>query len=363
MNNYCPEIYKGLFVDRWNDNQLRIAPCCQATPAVENISNFSFANSKYLNQLRKEFDDGIKSEACSRCWHSEKVGKKSRRQDMIEFFGTSDNNIELISLDHSATWACNSACIMCYEGLSSLWATELGVSKTQLKSLGRFHQKDNKFSDQLNFSNLKKLHFNGGEPLINNEHKATLNELNNIGQLGKVFISYNTNGTLYPDSETIDLWSKAHLVRLFFSIDAIGDAFEYIRYPGKWNQTVENLNKFKKEMPDNVLFGLNVTVGSYNILEMPDLLNWFNKNISTNRSGDPSDFNWQFAYNFDPRDLCKPSIEHAIMLLKPIDKLKSIIEHLKIYKTNDRWINKLDNIDARRNTNWKKSLKIGKFYD
>ena len=363
MNNYCPEIYKGLFVDRWNDQHLKVGPCCQSAIEKTPTKDFNFTTNSYLQGLREQFDQGKKPKECNRCWQAESLGQTSRRQEMIEFFDTDDTVIELGSLDHNATWACNSACIMCGPKLSSTWAVELKIKKEQLASIGRYHRTDNAFIDKLDLSKLQKVHFNGGEPLINQEHQQVLERLLETGKLADTLISYNTNGTLYPNNRTIELWRKARLVRLFFSIDAIGSAFNYIRYPGEWSMVENNLLQYKQNMPSNILFGFNVTVAGYNVLEMPALYKWFEDNLNTNREGDPSDFNWQFAYNFDPKDLCTDSVEHAIIELKPIEKLGGIVNHLKTYKTDNSWVKKLDEMDKRRNTNWRKSLKIGKFYD
>ena len=364
MKNYCPEIYKGLSIDRWNDEHIKVAPCCQAHPTITPTQGFDFCKNDYLKTLRDKFDRGEKPKECKRCWQDEDVGRQSRRQSMQQFCNNSNSTtVELASLDYNATWACNSACIMCTPNLSSTWAVELNVKKEQLAKIGRYHRADNSFLDCLDLSKVQKLHFNGGEPLINKEHEQVMEKLLINKQLSDTFISYNTNGTLYPSERTVELWSMAKLVRIFFSIDAIDSAFDYVRYPGKWDKVEHNLQKWRKNMPSNVMFGLNVTVGSYNVLEMQDLYKWFQNNFATNREGDVNDFNWQIAYNFDPKDLCTKGVEHAIMLLKPIDKFQGIVNYLKEYKTNNQWIHKLNKIDARRNTNWRKSLKIGEFYD
>ena len=58
MSNYCPEIYKGLFVDRWNDDNIRVAPCCQAPLEQTPTKDFNFATNSYLHGLREQFDQG-----------------------------------------------------------------------------------------------------------------------------------------------------------------------------------------------------------------------------------------------------------------------------------------------------------------
>lgn len=360
-SNWCPDVYRSMFVDHYNDDQIRIAPCCQSSSVIEPVAGFDFATSPHLTKIREQFALGKKPSACNRCWEAEKLGTKSRRQSAIEFFevAESDQTVILESIDHNATWACNSACIMCSPELSSMWATELGLEKSKLIKIGRSFQKKNNFFDMLDYSNIKKLHFNGGEPMINLDQVKLLKQID----LSSTFISYNTNGTVYPSQQIVELWKKAKLVKLFFSIDATEQAFEYIRYPGCWQQVADNMIAMKQNLPSNVMFGFNITVGSHNVFELPEVYRWFRENLSANRENDPSDFCWQLAHNYDVTLLPEHVKQSAIDLLLPIDQYSGLINLLKIKRpTSNNWIDELNIIDQRRNTDWKKSLKIGKYY-
>jgi sulfatase maturation enzyme AslB (radical SAM superfamily) len=326
------------------------------------VENFDFNTNTYLQSIRQEFADGKKPMACSRCWQDESLGKKSRRLSAIEFFElpTKSNTVTLESVDHSATWACNLSCIMCGPQNSSTWATELNMSQQSLIAMGKKFQKQNKLFDYLDLSGIKKIHFNGGEPMLNDDQSDILRRID----LSNAFVSYNTNGTVYPSLDIINLWKKSKLVKLFFSIDATDTAFEYIRYPGKWNMLVNNIKTMRKELPSNVMFGINVTVGNYNVLEMPSVYKWFMENLSTNREGDSSDFCWQLAYNYNVTDLSLKIKQEAISALSLIDQFSGLVEILKstTYSHNDNWMQQLNQIDQRRNTSWKESLQIGKYY-
>ena len=369
LNNYgnwCPEIYRGMFVDRINDDHIRVAPCCQAESSIELIDGFDFNTSPHLSKLRQEFNNNKQPIACNKCWEVEKIGHKSRRQSAIEFFDISfpNTNVVLEGLDHSATWACNLACIMCGPSNSSLWASQNNLSKQELFHLGRQFQKSNNFLEKIDVTQIKKLHFNGGEPMLNNDQTALLLKLEEQDVLKNAFISYNTNGTVMPSKQIIKLWSKTRLVKLFFSIDAVGPAFEYIRWPGNWEQTSKNILDMKANLPSNVMFGFNSTVGGYNILEMPDVYHWFTQNLKHNKEGDRSDFCWQFANNFDPKHLSSTIKMQAIKQLEPITELGGIVNYLKLtmnFPENLSWAAQLNDIDCKRNTNWKTALKIAQF--
>ena len=366
FGNWCPEIYRSVYINRHNDTHVHVAPCCQADGKLELVDTFNFNTSTHLTQLREQFAQGQQPSACNKCWIVEKHGHKSRRQSAIEFFGDTvpDTTINLQSVDHSATWACNLACIMCSPENSSLWAAQENLTNDDLKLIGRYFQKSNNFLDKLDLSHIKKIHFNGGEPLINNDQLGFLLKLEEQGVLENTFISYNTNGTVMPSRQVIALWKRTRLVKIFFSIDAIGSAFEYVRWPGKWDQTSKNILDMKARLPDNVMFGVNVTVGNYNLLEIKDVYHWFVQHIKTNRENDPSDFCWQLATNFDPSLVSKIIKMQAIEQLEPIAELSGLVKYLKSTldnPENNSWISTLDKIDAKRNTSWRTALKTAKF--
>lgn len=362
---WCPEIYRGLFVDRINDDKIKISPCCQAQPDIANLQDFDFRTNQYLSDLRFQFSQGNKPDACRACWRAELSGHKSRRQSAIEFYQIpmGDEKVILEGLDHAVTWACNLACVMCGPENSSTWASELDLGKDRLISMGRLFQKSNQFLDQIDISNLKKLHFNGGEPLLNNDHLSLLKKLESKNLLENVFISYNTNATQMPSKELLDLWARTKLIKLFFSIDATGIGFEYIRWPAKWEEAEHNMLKMKQDLPSNVMFGFNVAVGSYNLFEISDVKRWFDQNLSTNREGDLSDFNWQIVENFDPKFLkTDVKLAAATYLENTVEGLSAYLKSQINYSVSDTWIEKLSILDSRRGTSWKQSLKIGEYY-
>ena len=134
-NNWCVDIYRGIFIERFNDTHIRVAPCCQATAVIEPLETFDFANNHFLAVLRNKFDLGEKPDECNRCWHDEQLGQNSRRIN-ISANQLPDTTVELENLTYHSTWACNLACIMCGPHNSSTWAKELNMSSTKLEQIG-----------------------------------------------------------------------------------------------------------------------------------------------------------------------------------------------------------------------------------
>ncbi len=363
-SNWCPEVYRSLFIDKHNNDHVRVAPCCQAESDMEPADTFDFASSPYLNRYRQQFDRNERAPGCHRCWQAEDVGLRSRRQSAIEFYNMPvDRTVLLQGIDHSATWACNLACIMCSPFSSSTWAAELATTQQELHRIGRSFPKYNSYLNQLNLTNIRKLHFNGGEPLRNNEHVVLMTKLANQGDFGQVLLSYNTNGTTMPSAKTVDMWSRARAVRIYFSIDATDAAFEYIRYPAKWAEVADNMIRMREELPGNVMFGINATVGCYNVFETVDVLRWFKQNLATNREGDASDFTWQSSQGYYIKYLSERAIIAVTEYINTVPELSSLATYIHSERdTSDAWISRLDQIDQRRGTNWRQTLKIGQYY-
>lgn len=363
-SNWCPDIYKGLFIDRVNNDRIRLAPCCQADATIEPIADFDFVTSPALTQIREQFDQGQQPKACDRCWKNEALGAPSRREVISRIYKESDRSIGLENLTYSSTWACNLACIMCNEQFSSTWALELGTTREELEQIGRAHNKSLKFLEQLDISNLRHLHFNGGEPLLNDDHLLILQQADKLNILNSLALSYNTNGTQYPSVKAMDYWKRSKLVRLWFSIDGTDRSYEYIRYHGNWAQDSANISKICDTVSSNVKFGFNVTVGCYNLFELPAVLAWYQEHMLAKYPASAVGFNWQFAYNFDPKVLNDAAKQDAIALLAPYTEFAGIVAHLKAWlgHSNNSWIDRLEITDQRRGTNWRNSLHVAKYY-
>ena len=93
----------------------------------------------------------------------------------------------------------------------------------------------------------------------------------------------------------MDLWSQYKLVQIDFSIDDIGQRFEYQRYPAKWTDIVKNLQWFIDHAPHNCMFGVNTTVSILNKHNLDNLNSWLQENFYMSRFTDPIEHRQQFA--------------------------------------------------------------------
>ena len=351
----CPDINHGLYVEKITDTSVRLGMCCQSklTGPVETIDHYD----PELQEIRKNYD------SCKNCWRVEDRGGYSRRHGVIDWY--KDRNITdqqgIVTLDYNTQNVCNLACISCGPGWSSKWVQENQYHKFPDKTK-KYKTHKNSLVNSADLTNIRKIYFNGGEPFLSNDHK---NILKQVTDLSKVDVAYNTNGTQYPDDEIIDLWSQCRNVQLYFSIDAVDKAFEFVRWPADWKQVSENIIKIREQIP-HLMFAITYTCGIHNLLYLDDTLDWYEKYLATNWLGDSSSFNFQLAgpmaYGGELLALKHASdelVQHAMDQFKTVKKYSfygSLVEALKNTTPNNQWSSYLDALSLRRNTDWRRSL-------
>jgi hypothetical protein len=108
-------------------------------------------------------------------------------------------------------------------------------------------------------------------------------------------VFYNTNGTQRVSDKILKLWEQCKLVELYFSIDDVGDRFDYQRTGAQWNQVVVNLKWYTDNMPHNHMFNVNCVWGYLNLFYLDELTAWHRDNFSCNRYGDSTHLIFQKA--------------------------------------------------------------------
>lgn len=321
MTQTCIDAFKNINIMYWNRG-IKLSPCCMSQ--AMDADNIDFENNQYLNQIRNEWQQGKFHQACEGCKTAESSGILSRRQGANQWYadhGYNNNRVELVRIDYWVGDICNLACAICGPECSTSWKKELKLPIEHPKV------KTNYALENVDLSQVRFVHFNGGEPLLSKEHVKFLHAIPNKQQIQ---LNYNTNGTVRASQELLDLWQQFKLVQLDFSIDDVGARFEYQRYPAKWQQVTENLQWYVDTAPHNCMFAVLTSVGILNHANLDNLDTWLNDNFKISR--------------FD--DL----IEHRRQLTTGIFSLADF------EKRKSRIIDTLDKIDQRRGTNWRETF-------
>lgn len=316
-SNTCIDAFKNL-----NVTTQSFAACCLAKPKYS--TGVDFNTDPYLQSIRQSWLEGKFPTECSSCQHAEENNFISRRQGANRWYvdnNLANTDVELVRVDYWTGDLCNLRCMICGPRNSSAWKQELNYPVEHKKV------KINELWRDLDLTKIKMVHFNGGEPLLSKEHSIFLES---IPVKSQVQVNYNTNGTILPSPELLEIWAKFKLVLIDFSIDDLGDRFEYQRFPAKWDQVCLNLKWFVDNCPVNCMFAVNTTVSILNSANLKNLSDWLEQNFKTNNLGDPIEHRQQPA--------------SGVLNTQDIEQRKAEI------------VRYLNSCDSRRSTDWRRTF-------
>lgn len=279
--NFCSLPWTGIDISP----QGQFKPCCKYSQNIATDIK-SYISSDHLKELQQKFLNGEKPAGCKRCWDDESSGLPSKRQiDRIYSFNGQDPSLDswkILSMSFGNT--CNLACVTCNSLSSSRWAIDEKKLHNNSKFLDRkiyihkqFYRDNGFMSDLLDrCQDLIHVDIPGGEPFFADKdiHKRFLRSLSHPE---KIKIHYTTNGTVFPDEEFWDIWKKFRHIDIQISIDGIGEKFEYLRYPAKWQTVQENVRRYQ-EYSDCIQISISHTVSWLNILDLQNFIDWCRDN-------------------------------------------------------------------------------------
>tara|TARA_E500000331_G_scaffold2109_1_gene2201 strand:- start:2625 stop:3788 length:1164 start_codon:yes stop_codon:yes gene_type:complete len=287
-SNVCPLPWTHLEVDVNGG----ASPCCLYKGSIPDVKVYeqnlgTIQKHKYMDELRQQFRNGERPKGCQSCWQEEDAGKTSKRQNSIYKMKKSLNNWTpnseptLKFIDFKLGNVCNLKCRICGSWSSSKWAQEeldYGENPVALKNLrdGGWPKRNPKFFEDLkeDLKHVEYFEFTGGEPFMIKDHFKILMYCVEKGYAKNIDIHYNTNGTQLPPQEIFDLWSYFKHVEIAFSIDDVGEPFEYQRHPANWREVSTNLVKFKEMKTANMDFQVCSTMSVFNVFNWAKIALW-----------------------------------------------------------------------------------------
>ena len=344
-------------------------PCCAVDtyhwsetknklPAYDN-ELLPWFNNPDLVQLREDLLEGKWNPICNLCKIREDAGQASTREifnntlsQVEERTGRSwhedtaeiDNFDNIFLLDITVGNKCNSACLMCNQSASSLWAQEQvainGPFPYTLEEMWFAEEHVPNLID--NLPNLTDIQFVGGEPTINDDHVVMLNRLIEQGRAANTSLGYVTNLTNIS-KDLIELWSHFGTKHITISVDGVGKVNEYQRYPFTWGKVTSQLENIKNITSTGKFFvGLSLTVTTLNILSLDETLEWWEDQILSNGSFETSLPHIQCVNNpayLDPSfmpDTMKAECEETMKRIEALserrglgDKYESVIANIR----------------------------------
>ena len=240
-------------------------------------------NSFDIQKVRMDLWNGVFPENCRQCKERESNGTKSTRQEYNEHLLELADNLDFVNdIKHAPQFGgveniytmevrphslCNLACGHCDEHSSSRWLKLKRLPKDKFT----YHLIDNPEYLKTFYNkatNLKTVHFTGGEPLIYaSSHKEWLAGITNKSDIE---LRYHTNLNHNRISSYSMEWDKFKHVKFFVSIDTSKRYYEYFRYGGDWNRMDHNL-KYLKDKHEVV--GI-ITVNFLTMLDLVSLVRY-----------------------------------------------------------------------------------------
>lgn len=282
-----------------------LGPCCLAEEEITDNQGAKFGlqqcslkdaqNSQYMQDLRQQFLAGQQPRTCRKCWNEERAGRTSKRMHTLDRLKHMVTDTEwtrdakpLMFLDLKLGNICNLKCRICGSWSSSTFATEelqyvqdkkSSFHYTMLKK-GSWPRENPQFWNQIDgmLDQIRYIEFTGGEPFMIREHFDLLQGIVDRGIAHQVEIHYNTNGTQWPE-QAESIWQHFKTVEVAFSIDDVGERFEYERTNAVWAEVLTNIDRFRelRKRMKNLRLQVCSTVNVFNILYLEELSHWIDQ--------------------------------------------------------------------------------------
>ena len=281
-----------------------VRPCCLADDELVDDAGEKFSlltanfqdiqNSNSMRTLRQQFLGGEKPQTCRKCWNEERAGRTSKRMHTLDRLKHSIPDTEwtqdakpLMFLDLKLGNICNLKCRICGSWSSSQFAAE-EIAWTpreeqkqtyayQMMRAGAWPRENTQFWKEIDtvLDDIRYIEFTGGEPFMIAEHFAMLQGIVDRGIAHQVEIHYNTNGTQYPENAH-EIWRHFRTVEIAFSIDDLGERFEYQRSNAVWTEVEQNIARFRdlKAQYPNIRLQCCSTVNVFNVRYIDQLARW-----------------------------------------------------------------------------------------
>jgi hypothetical protein len=216
--------------------------------------------SKWYDTLLNNQDSGTWPIECDACKRQEDENLTSVRQASNNKHKLySAINPDYVFLDISPNNICNSACQTCSPDRSTFYGKVFG--KKMMRKIG-----DNQVFDLLT-DNVVQMDLSGGEPLYS---QLTLNVLKNLPKNVK-WLRVNTNASNYYDFT--EILERGIICELTLSLDGVDKVFDYTRWPLKWSEVSDNIERWLELRSKNsrLKLDINTVVSALNIGNLADI--------------------------------------------------------------------------------------------
>lgn len=347
-------------------------------------------NHQDFVQIRKDLFEGRNNKNCSVCQNREEKGLQSIRYNFTkDAYNSSifDQIVEHIKKDHTKARLedllfvevrphnlCNLECMHCNQLSSSKW-TRTVKQNPDLKDLygSVFGGHEDVVDNNPHISigdpacleklfkeapNLTKVHFTGGEPLLDKTHDSWLRIIPNKKNVN---LSYHSNLQHKLYKKLFRYWGWFKSVKIYNSWDACERLYPYFRYRGEFDSLEENLQSIKDSC-NNVELRGTLTVNLFSLFDFHDHIRlWGKYNMKPHYSFVEHTHPMSIVYL--PKDIkvtlldkayeCAATIESNIMkdeVVKMINEIEKFANQFDYKHLNNKTREYILHLDRIRNT-------------
>ncbi len=381
FNNHdklCPYPWAGIHVEP----QGYVKPCCdfhgtylKHNGTLLNASRDTFEqmiNSSDMKLIREQFKQGISPEGCKKNCLEAPKGKSTRfthaKHKLKNIYGEinweGDGQIKFLNGHFSNL--CNLGCVICEPLASSILAVEELKNSTysNVKQDPKYKQLQinlNTLNENSivwreldkHLSSIRNFEILGGEPLLNKNILRLIERLIESGHSKNCVFQITSNGTQFPD-----ICNQLHnfkQVFFHFSIDNTGSRFEYERYLSKWEEVLENLNKFNAlaKQHNHIKLHFAIAVSILNAYYLPELLEHLSQyKYETHYFGDVNKPSALSLNNLTPqaKDVLITKLTKFIDKFPKLDFVLNLVKNCNLVDGKD-FCEFISNKDSLRNLN------------
>ncbi len=272
----CPIPWISLSLGAKNAPRL----CChQSTYNLEGTLNISDAlKLRHTQKVRDEMIKGTVPLECSSCFQLEQSGCRSPRLDYLDRFKYQpDTKTQIKYLDITVDNDCNLECLMCSpvysKKLSSFYETQLNTVKTEAWT------SELSLSDiQQMLPTLEQVTITGGEPFLSEKSLTIMKTLVESPRAHEIVLRIFTNLTHLPLT-TLKNLTKLKRLELILSLDSIGENYELMRFPAKWEKILSHLKLIKEAKMQNLDLHVHSVLTAVNWTTVGELIKFFEQNV------------------------------------------------------------------------------------
>ena len=246
-------------------------------------------NSPTRQEIRSALDSGIQHANCQDCWDEEAAGRDSKRmminRGIAHVEPLPDQPISMMLKPGNL---CNLACRHCGPFSSSRWLKDYFKVEARQQNWTSYVQQfteiqdsyrdDNSFWTDLKAwaPNVEFYELYGAEPVLIDPLWEVIKTSSLGANNNKTVVNINTNGTILRE-DTEEIFQNFYEVDLGLSVDGIGDQFEYMRYPAKWDKFLSNLDAYQNMAArlGNININVSCTVSALNVYYTDEIWQFF----------------------------------------------------------------------------------------